>query len=70
VILEVTSASGDTVRAVTGVDVWHGKRASVEVRLRGKVTSAVLDPDRRFPDVNRENNRWASGPVGRGDAGT
>jgi len=70
VIVEVTSASGDTVRAVAGVDVWHGKRASLEVGLRGKVTSAVLDPDRRFPDVNRENNRWTSGAVGRGDAGT
>jgi hypothetical protein len=62
VIVEVTSASGDTAMTMAGVDVWHDRRASIALKVRGKATSAVLDPDQRFPDVNRENNRWTSAP--------
>ncbi|MCG6957611.1 MAG: M1 family metallopeptidase [Gemmatimonadetes bacterium] len=58
VIVEVTTASGNKVRTMAGVDVWRDKRASIEVKVDGAVTSVVLDPEQRFPDVNREDNRW------------
>jgi aminopeptidase N len=58
VIVEVTSDSGRKVRTMVGVDAWRGKHASIDVKIDGKVTSVVLDPEQRFPDVNREDNTW------------
>ena len=58
IILEVTTASGNKIRTMTGVDVWQGRRASIDVRVDGKVTAVVLDPEERFPDVDRKDNRW------------
>jgi Peptidase family M1 domain len=61
IIVEVTSDTGKTARTMVGVDAWRDGRASVDVKIEGKVTSVALDPEQRFPDVNRQDNRWTAG---------
>jgi len=58
VIVEVTTASGNRVRTMVGVDVWRDRRASIDVKVDGPVTSVMLDPEQQFPDVNRKDDRW------------
>lgn len=58
VIVEATSDSGGRARVMVPVSAWHDRRAKAHLTLTGRVTSVVLDPEQRFPDVNRENNRW------------
>jgi len=58
VILEVVEASGNRIRRMVPVTDWSEGRARVQVTVSGGVVEVVLDPEQRFPDVNRENNRW------------
>jgi hypothetical protein len=58
VIVEVTSDTGGRMRATVPVDAWQDGRATARLEISGKVTSVVIDPEQRFPDVDRENNRW------------
>jgi len=58
VILEVVTTSGNRVRQMVPVTAWREARARVELAVPGGVVEVVLDPEQRFPDVNRENNRW------------
>lgn len=63
VILQVTMSDGQTIRQTVPVDVWlAGAReyvAEIGLPASGTVTSVEIDPDRAFPDVDRENNTWA-----------
>jgi hypothetical protein len=61
VILEVVTDTGNRSRQVVPVASWHQRRARVEVSAPGRVVEVILDPEQRFPDVNREDNRWAAG---------
>jgi len=58
VIVEATSDAGGRTRVMLSVDAWRDGRAVARVKLPGNVTGVVLDPEQRFPDVDRENNRW------------
>lgn len=45
------------------VEVWYqADRITHTLSNHKKVTKVVLDPRRRFPDVDRENNRWELQP--------
>jgi len=58
VIVEVTSDAGGRTRTMVPVDAWHDRQATARVSITGNVTGVVLDPEQRFPDVDRGNNRW------------
>jgi hypothetical protein len=53
---------GSTQRLTLPVEVWFGGAAYTAV-IPGpkKVNSVTVDPDSRYPDVRRENNRWPAG---------
>jgi hypothetical protein len=53
---------GSTRRLTLPVEVWFGGATyTAVVSGPGKVQAVTVDPDARYPDVRRENNRW---PVG------
>ena len=58
VIVEATSDTGGRTRTTVPMDAWHERRATAHVTIQGNVTSVVIDPEQRFPDVDRRNNRW------------
>jgi hypothetical protein len=60
VIVEVVTDSGNRSRQMVPVSAWEGRRARVRLSAPGRVVEVVLDPEQRFPDVDRENNRWAA----------
>ncbi|MBA3554355.1 MAG: M1 family peptidase, partial [Gemmatimonadales bacterium] len=52
---------GSTRRLRLPVEIWyHGERFTAVVPGPGKVNGVVLDPDGVYPDVKRDNNRWAA----------
>jgi len=57
-VVEVVTADGNRSRQMVPVSAWRDRRVRVEVGRPGRVVEVVLDPEQRFPDVNRENNRW------------
>ncbi|MEX0685609.1 MAG: M1 family metallopeptidase [Balneolales bacterium] len=59
VVVEITEANGDVTKHHLPVEIWH--RQSVWTFRHGsssEITKVVIDPDHRFPDVERENNTW------------
>ena len=57
--VEVTEADGKVTRAKYPVEVWmHGSIFQFHYPSTSKVTQVVIDPDKRLPDVNPENNVW------------
>jgi hypothetical protein len=53
---------GSTQRLVLPVEIWFGgDRYTAIVPGPKKVNSVTVDPDSRYPDVRRENNRWPAG---------
>ncbi|GMV06324.1 MAG: peptidase [Gemmatimonadota bacterium] len=61
VIVEVVMEGGNRSRMMVAVDVWRDRRAPVFWLAPGRVVEVILDPEQRFPDVDRENNRWVAG---------
>jgi hypothetical protein len=61
VILRVSTDAGQTGHIMTAHDVWEDGRAVIPVAMPGRVIEVVIDPDERFPDVNRADNRWTAG---------
>jgi len=61
VLLELTTADGQTVSAQFGVEIWEDGRAEVHVAVDGTVTRVVIDVDEQLPDVNRGDNSWTAG---------
>jgi hypothetical protein len=61
--LTATLANGKTVRREVPVDVWLKGATSTTVTIAGEapVTQVEIDPERKFPDVNRKNNVWMAG---------
>ena len=53
---------GSTQRLTLPVEIWFGG-ATYTAIVPGprKVDSVTVDPDAKYPDVRRENNRWAAG---------
>jgi hypothetical protein len=61
--LDLLMDDGSTQRLVLPVEIWFGGATYTAV-LSGprKVNAVTLDPEAKYPDVRRENNRWPSGP--------
>jgi hypothetical protein len=50
---------GSTQRLTLPAEIWfHGARFTALVPGPRKVNSVVVDPDGKYPDVGRDNNRW------------
>jgi aminopeptidase N len=60
VLLEVQLANGETIKRRLPVDVWLGGRRTAAVTLEtgSSVVRVEIDPNRRFPDVDRSDNVW------------
>ncbi len=63
VLLRITFDNGTTLDRRIPVDVWlRGEReASIDVETTSPVVRVDIDPEIRFPDVNRSNNVWERG---------
>ncbi len=59
VIVEVRTDTGARSRAMADVREWRSGAMAIRLEVSGAVTEVVLDPERRFPDVNRADNRWS-----------
>ena len=60
IILEVSTDQGQTGQVMTAHDVWVDGQALIPVAMPGRVVEVVVDPEERFPDVNRADNRWTA----------
>jgi hypothetical protein len=62
VILRITQADGTAEVVRLPVEIWE-QASSYEFHFPSTqpLRSVEIDPDRQLPDVNPENNRWASG---------
>jgi len=72
VLLRLETADGRAVDVRWPAGVWAGTRTVTRaVDAGGEVREVRLDPDHRFPDIDRSNDAWneASGGGGRGSAG-
>jgi hypothetical protein len=59
VTVEVTEDNGKKARVQLPVEIWHtGAIWKFKYNSTGKVTKVVIDPDMKYPDVNRRNNTW------------
>jgi hypothetical protein len=58
--LTITRAGGAVERMTIPVDAFlHGERRTSTLIANGlTVTSVEIDPEQRFPDIDRTNNRW------------
>jgi hypothetical protein len=62
VTLEVKQADGTTGRVHLPVEIWqkHNTTWRFYYPSKGKISSVTIDPDKKLPDVNEENNTWKS----------
>jgi hypothetical protein len=60
----VRRADGSTQRLEIPVTTWlFGEKTwTFKVRSQPGITSIEIDPERLFPDMNRENNVWRNVP--------
>ncbi|MDQ6813659.1 MAG: M1 family metallopeptidase, partial [Bacteroidota bacterium] len=59
VTVQVTQVSGKTERVKLPVEVWHhGSKWTLRVNSTDKISSVIVDPDKRLPDINDANNTW------------
>ncbi|HUB61123.1 MAG TPA: M1 family metallopeptidase [Puia sp.] len=59
VTVEVTEANGKTGWVKLPVEVWmHGPVWKFHYASTDKVTQVAVDPESRYPDVDRSNNVW------------
>ncbi|MEI9921346.1 MAG: M1 family metallopeptidase [Bacteroidota bacterium] len=62
--VEVTTVSGKKERVDLPVEVWqHGSTWKFAINSTEKISSIVIDPDKKLPDVNFSNNSWKSEEV-------
>lgn len=60
-LVRVTTASGATQDREVPVSHWLTGVTTAQIRVPvsdGQVVSVEIDPEGRFPELNRENNRW------------
>lgn len=59
VIVEYTTASGQTARKNLPVEIWQSNDTwTFKVDSREPLIKVVIDPDHVFPDVDDSNNTW------------
>lgn len=61
VLLRVTLADGSQSDHTLPVEPWLEGRTRQVLRVDGAVSRAEIDPEQRFPDVERSNNTWSAG---------
>jgi hypothetical protein len=55
----VTESNGKEHRIDLPVEVWQrGAVWTFNVNTTSEITGVVLDPDKKLPDINRDNNKW------------
>lgn len=59
VTIEVTETGGKTGRIQLPVEIWqHGATWKFAYNSTGIISKVVIDPDKKYPDVNKGNNTW------------
>jgi hypothetical protein len=57
--IEITTASGSKILKNLPVEIWKRNVVwSFMVDVSEEITSVVMDPDKKYPDINSENNVW------------
>ncbi len=56
--IEITKSDGSTLSHTIPVDTWLKGATQEVITVEGEVTKVVIDPDKNFPDTNRQNNSW------------
>lgn len=58
--LAITLAGGETLRREIPVDVWLSgtRRTTLTLDTESPVTRVEIDPERDFPDIDRDDNVW------------
>ncbi|MBW3628537.1 MAG: M1 family peptidase, partial [Gemmatimonadetes bacterium] len=59
VLLSIRLASGEQLRREIPVESWLAGARSASITVPGQVTQVEIDPELRFPDADRANNRWS-----------
>jgi aminopeptidase N len=60
--LALVMNDGSTQRLALPVEIWFGGATyTAIVSGPARVDSVTVDPEARYPDVRRENNRWPAG---------
>jgi len=54
----ITMTDGSTVSRTIPVEKWLQGATQATLMVNGDVSKVVIDPDRKYPDNNRSNNRW------------
>lgn len=60
VIVEVVTRAGARSRKMVGPGGWSEGTMAIRFDVDGPVSEVVLDPEHRFPDVSRADNRWVA----------
>ena len=61
VVVEITQSNGKAERVKLPVEIWHiSDEFSFYYPSTSIVTSVVLDPDAKLPDIDGSNNVWSS----------
>jgi aminopeptidase N len=60
VLVAITRADGTVQRVELPVDAWlrGERRQTLRVSARPSITRVEIDPDARFPDIDRRNQVW------------
>lgn len=59
--LVATTSTGEEIRSTSPVDQWRGTRVlRAELTVRSPVVRVEIDPDRAYPDLDRDNNVWVA----------
>jgi len=56
--VKITKSDGSTLTRTIPVDTWLEGATQAVITVKGEVTNVVIDPNKNYPDTNRQNNRW------------
>jgi hypothetical protein len=56
--VQITKSDGSTIMRKIPVDTWLEGATQAVITVDGEVTNIVIDPDKNYPDTNRQNNSW------------
>jgi hypothetical protein len=63
VTLELRYADGTSERKQLPIEMWNlGSRFTARVAVAKRLVGVVVDPETRYPDIDRGNNAWKAGP--------
>jgi len=57
--LLIKESNGKEHRLLLPVEVWQrGATWTIHLQVTSEIKEIIIDPDKKLPDWNRENNRW------------